>query len=228
MLSEGAGGYATDDVTHEAQVAQVVSVDAFQGYRTSAAVAVELLPPGWVSKMEQATGRTFYVNHDLKAVSWDRQGCFVHASAAPSARAPSSNSSSSTSTSLPSHPSASRMVAPGLLNRDARIGNSLDAGFYKEEELQRTAMAKHAIAQRASSVERKHVEPAKPSLRTSFDASRLVVLEVYMRNNKTDGMHVYTIYMMHTIYMHSCIVDLTCLGLTYATLFFSTPLFHLP
>ena len=198
MLSEGTGGYATDDVTHDAEV---VSVDAFQGYRTSAAVAVELLPPGWVSKIEQATGRTFYVNHDLKAVSWDRQGCFVHASAAPSARAPSSNSSSSTSTSLPPHSSASRMVAPGLLNRDARIGNSLDAGYYKEEELQRTAMAQRAIAQRASSVERKHVDPAKPSLRTSFDSSRLVVLEVYMRNNKTDGMHVYTIH------MHSCIVD---------------------
>ena len=196
-MSEGAGGYATDDVTHDAQV---VSVDAFQGYKTAAAVVVEILPPGWVSKIEQATGRTFFVNHDLKAVSWDRQGCFVHASAAPSARAPSSNSSSSTSstsTSLPPHASAGRMLSPGLLNRDARIGNSLDAGFYKEEELQRTAQ--RAIAQRASSVERRQVEAAAdPWLRssfdssrldvlerTSFDSSRLVVLEVYMRNNKT-------------------------------------------
>ena len=34
--------------------------------------APPLLPPGWEAKLDTPSGRIFYVNHVLKAISWDR------------------------------------------------------------------------------------------------------------------------------------------------------------
>jgi len=46
----------------------VISASAFKGYTNR----TEALPPGWELKIDQPTGRKFYVNHQLKAISWDR------------------------------------------------------------------------------------------------------------------------------------------------------------
>ena len=46
----------------------VISASAFKGYTDR----TEALPPGWELKIDQPTGRKFYVNHQLKAISWDR------------------------------------------------------------------------------------------------------------------------------------------------------------
>ena len=46
----------------------VISASAFKGYTNG----IEALPPGWELKIDQPSGRKFYVNHQQKSISWDR------------------------------------------------------------------------------------------------------------------------------------------------------------
>jgi hypothetical protein len=46
----------------------VISASAFKGYTNG----TEALPPGWELKIDQPSGRKFYVNHQQKSISWDR------------------------------------------------------------------------------------------------------------------------------------------------------------
>ena len=46
----------------------VISASAFKGYTNG----TEALPPGWEIKIDQPSGRKFYVNHQQKSISWDR------------------------------------------------------------------------------------------------------------------------------------------------------------